>query len=234
MNRILFLTAAALGATLLNSCGNGNKSNTAADSLSADTVPAPEVPVEALPDTTYASADKVNARVTVIDTVTDPTVPPGSRLYELAEGNVLTFRNDPQRNAAFNGRVTGTPSDIVTDWTFTTQTDNRDTGVGHWGGGTGWTGQPLYVQWPDSCVKAFRAQGVVNAGFDGKEIIFGSLASRLYFVNPQTGTHRRGQSHQGHALSRPHLQRKCLCGPGRPCPASVRCIGGGPPQQQGH
>ncbi|MCI5979241.1 MAG: PQQ-binding-like beta-propeller repeat protein [Bacteroidales bacterium] len=187
MKTLRYISVAALSAALFYGCGKGSKSGDAADSVAADTAAVVEEPVEALPDTAYASAEKVNARVTVIDTLTDGTVPPGSRFYELAKGSVLTFRNDPQRNAAFGGRVKGTPSEIVVDWTFTTQTDNRDTGVGHWGGGTGWTGQPLYVQWPDSCVKAFRAEGVVNADFNGREIIFGSLASRLYFVNFETG-----------------------------------------------
>ena len=69
MKTLRYISVAALSAALFYGCGKGSKSGDAADSVAADTAAVVEEPVEALPDTAYASAEKVNARVTVIDTL---------------------------------------------------------------------------------------------------------------------------------------------------------------------
>ena len=170
---------------LVTACGGGSKATQEADTLAADTAVVVE-PVLPLPDTAYASAGKVNARVTVYDTIKDGTVPPDCWFYADAPG-VMTFRKDPFRDADFGGKIKGTPTDIVVDWTYTTEADYRHTDFGEWGGGTGWTGQPLYVEWPDSCMKKFKAKGVVNENFGKRELIIGSLACKVYFLNFDTG-----------------------------------------------
>lgn len=172
--------------TLISCGGSGNTTGmsdtTAVDSLTTDI----SKPILPLPDTAYASVSKVNARVTVYDTVTNGTVPADCKFYTEAPG-ALTFRKDPARNADFGGRVKGSPTDIVVDWTYTTEADYRHTDFGEWGGGTGWTGQPLYVEWPDSCMEKFKKEGVVNQNFGKREIIIGSLACKIYFLNYDNG-----------------------------------------------
>ncbi|MCM1349165.1 MAG: PQQ-binding-like beta-propeller repeat protein [Firmicutes bacterium] len=106
--------------------------------------------------------------------------------YSTAPG-VFTFRGGLKRQADFGGTVSGTPSQIIVDWTFHTQEDYSQTSVGSWGGGTGWTGQPLYVEWPDSCLAKMKSSGVVESDFSGKEIMVGSLFGSVYFIDFNTG-----------------------------------------------
>ena len=64
--------------------------------------------------------------------------------YDSIDG-ILTFRGAPTRETPFAGKITGTPSVVTVDWEF-----NTGSGVtSRWGGGSGWTGQPLYVNWTE-------------------------------------------------------------------------------------
>jgi len=172
------------------SCGNGSGKGSQEDSTSvgdsSENAEARESTLALLPDTSYASADVVKYSIEVLDSVYGGELGPLTDLYAEAPG-VFTFRKGLFRQADFGGKITGTPKELVVDWTFTTVSDNRETGYGTWGGGSGWTGQPLYVQWPDSCVQRFRNAGVVNSDFGKDEIIVGSLASKVYFINFATG-----------------------------------------------
>jgi len=156
-----------------------------ADSLAADSAARAEVQ-RMLPDTAYKSVERLTYKVDVFDTATAGRLADLADLYAAAPG-ILTFRGGPARQARFGGRVKGTPRTIRVDWEFTTDYDGRQTKVGTWGGGSGWTGQPLYVEWPDSCVARFRSEGVLTTDFDPQEIIVGSLASKVYFLNFKTG-----------------------------------------------
>lgn len=181
------LYAAIAASALITACGSGSKTAEQTAGSEADSVP--EVvadPILPLPDTAYASVAKVKARVTVYDSITDGTIPADCRNYADTPGT-LTFRKSPFRNADFNGKIKGTPSDIEIDWTYTTDADYRHTDFGEWGGGTGWTGQPLYVEWPDSCMNKFKEKGVVNDNFGKRELIIGSLACQIYFLNYDNG-----------------------------------------------
>ncbi len=77
------------------------------------------------------------------------------------------------------------------DWKFETAVDTTRTKYGVWGGGTGWTGQPLFVEWPDSCLNILRKNQAVNTGFSGKEIIVGSLCGKVYCIDFETGNASR-------------------------------------------
>lgn len=150
-----------------------------------------EVPkIYPLPDTSYASASVVDYRVDVFDSITHPNIeesnPEFIDPYEKVSG-ILTFRGNHYRSANYCLNVEGEPSSINIDWTFQTDFDTRKTSVGTWGGGSGWTGQPLYIQWPDSLLRKFRALGVVKDSTLREEVMFGSLASRIYFIDPRTG-----------------------------------------------
>lgn len=103
------------------------------------------------------------------DTTSDGHISSLTDLYATAPGT-FTFRQGPLRQADFGGRITGRPSEFIVDWTFHTQEDYTETSVGSWGGGTGWTGQPLYVEWPDSILGAMKKSGAVNRDFSGKRL----------------------------------------------------------------
>ncbi len=176
--------AAAIALVALCSCGRRNSQAEVALVDSAK-VAEPEV-ITALPDTAYQSAEAVKFTVELLDTVHPGELNSLADPYASTPGG-FTFRKGQLRQGDFGGRVSGTPSEIVVDWTFETDMDFRETSVGIWGGGTGWTGQPVLVCWPDSLMERLKAAPGVLPAFGPQEVIFGSLASKVYFVNYQTG-----------------------------------------------
>lgn len=144
------------------------------DTLCFDTIP--------LPDTAFASVNDLEWEVLVSDSVTDGQLIHYSDLYTDSLSQ-LTFRGNLLRDADFGGTVKGTPSRVEKRWTFTTDF------VGEWGGGSGWTGQPLYVEWGDSLASKFKSSpgAKLTADFDKREIIVGSLCCNVYFINFETG-----------------------------------------------
>lgn len=139
-----------------------------------------------LPDTSYASVEAVKYVVENADSMAHPLKDFDDR-YQKANG-VFAFRKNLMRNADFGGTVQGTPKSIEIAWEFTTDYDTTHTRFGVWGGGSGWTGQPLYVHWTDEQMAAFRQQSPgLTADFGPEEIIVGSLCGKGYFINYQTG-----------------------------------------------
>lgn len=176
--------------TILALSACGRSASTKADltdstSDTNDTV-APVKPLTVLPDTAFESAARISHKVDMRIPEVDGAVDIDTDFYDGKSG-WLTFRGNLKRDADFGGRVSGTPSDIVIDWEFVTETDNRSTSVGTWGGGSGWTGQPLFVEWPGEKIKEFKASGVMNPDASAKEIMVGSLASNVYFIDFETG-----------------------------------------------
>lgn len=140
-----------------------------------------------LPDTVYASISDLEFRIDTFDTIHSGLITDFADCYAKAPG-ILTFRGGPFRDAKFNGKVSGRPDTVSLDWTFLTDYDHTITKYGTWGGGTGWTGQPLYVQWPDSCMQRFRKESpALKKSFSNREIIVGSLCGKVYFIDFETG-----------------------------------------------
>ena len=162
----------------LSACGRTAPAGEAADSLAAA-----DEALEAIDVAPQASVGELTYTVEhwaattgddrLADTLRDE--------YAAADG-VLTFRGGLQRTADFGGRVSGEPQKIVCEWTYTT--DKSET----WGGGSGWTGQPLVVHWSDAAVERMRAGGApLTADFSNDEIIVGSLCGKIYFLNAASG-----------------------------------------------
>ena len=190
------LNASSIGMILLLfagvSCGKGGsaKQDSIATADSIREAEEKEMMTE-LPDTAYESVNLITATTRVIDTVTDPKLNSFKDLYKDAPG-IFAFRANTHRDGDMGARIKGTPSEIVVDWDFETAYDGRATGSRQgWGGGSGWTGQPVYVEWPDSLIKKWQAKGTLAKDFSGKEIIVGSLSSYLYFIDFATGKKSR-------------------------------------------
>lgn len=158
---LLYLPALAF----LLSCGNKAEKTEAVDTTMEKEEPS------LLPDTTLPSAEVVSYTLEIADTTDNGELSSLENLYDGKEG-WFTFRGNPMRNADYGGKVKGTPSRIVKDWQFDTHFDGSKTSMGTWGGGTGWTGQPLYLR-------------------ESNEIIVASLCERVYFLDFQSGTERR-------------------------------------------
>lgn len=174
-----------LALLLLTACtGRKTQGNVAQDSVKVEK----PVPLEEqfLPDTMYASANVVQYVVEQEDSLAHPLRDLDDR-YQKANG-IFVFRGNLLRNADYVGRVKGIPSQVEIAWEFETASDNTQTKFGVWGGGSGWTGQPLYVQWSEEQMADFRKQSPgLTADFGREEIMVGSLCGKGYFINYETG-----------------------------------------------
>lgn len=107
--------------------------------------------------------------------------------YSEAHG-IFCFRGNAQRNHPTRGKLSGKPTRLELDWIFTTAYDTRPTPFGTWGGGSGWTGQPLLVRWPAE--KRRQLFGLEEGYRDQegfREITVGSLCGNIYFIDFTTG-----------------------------------------------
>lgn len=109
--------------------------------------------------------------------------------------DILTFRGNAQRSAPVRGYLSKPADSLVIDWTFHTAMDNTTTSYGSWGGGAGWTGQPLVVHWrsnelPDSLFEGFRHTQKTLC-----EIVQVSLCGDIYFLDFETGKPTRKAIH---------------------------------------
>lgn len=162
--------------------GSEQKTDDADSSAVAETKP--EKVLQRLPDTIHSSVSALRYAVETAEGAGEGRLCSLADMYAGAPG-AFTFRKGAWRDASFGGRVEGRPDTIVVDWVF--RTGFR----GDWGGGTGWTGQPVFVEWPDSCVSSFKDAGLPLAGFGKKEIIAGGLDGHIYFINFETGRSSR-------------------------------------------
>lgn len=180
----------AAGLIAATSCGSKKQNPLAAneDSLALDSVAQIEETesVKRLPDTIFPSAAKLSFVIDVKDTTSNGVIDNLANLYGKTS-SILTFRRGPLRQGDFKATVDSVPTQMNIDWTIETELEKKDTVYGPWGGGTGWTGQPLYVEWPDSVAAKMKRNDAVTSDFAGNEVIFGSLCGKLYFLNPQTG-----------------------------------------------
>ena len=177
---------------LLVSCNSGNNTKNTAGATEENKAETTENPqageevVERLPDTKFPSVEALTYTVEVVDTSIDGKLESLENLYT-APGSVLAFRKGLKRQAEYTGGTDNTPTELSVAWKFNTAIDQVSPGQRSWGGGTGWTGQDLYVEWPDTVAEKFRKGGLVNDNFNGKELIFASLCGKMYFLNPDNG-----------------------------------------------
>lgn len=186
MKFLKFVALSAVFAALAgcSSSGSGRPAD-AADSTAVDSLQEIEAEVN-FSDTVYPSVSRIKYTVTVADSSISPELQSTADMYANIPG-AFTFRKGSMRDASFGGRLDSVPTRIEVEWTFHTDEDYTPTKFGAWGGGTGWTGQPLYVEWPDSCLKRFRDNGLTTDGFSGRELMLGSLAAKVYFIDFVTG-----------------------------------------------
>ena len=164
-----------------------------------DTVP--EVPViEPFPDTVYASAEKLLVQIDTLDKTLPSTLASIEDAYVNKPG-IFTFRGSSSRIPNFSGYLTDDSIQFKVDWVFTTRTDGFKTSVGVFEGGSGWTGQALYVNWPDSIVEQFKSNPEAScSNLHNQEIILASLCGDLYFIDFETGEKSRESYNVGNVL----------------------------------
>lgn len=118
-----------------------------------------------------------------------------SLYFEIDEDNsagIFTFRGGNQRNSPVRGNLSFQPKKITRSWEFRTAIDSMNGPFGYWGGGAGWTGQPLVVNWSKAEIASLSN---LNPQFlsknELKEVIQISLSGKIYFLDFETGTETR-------------------------------------------
>lgn len=102
--------------------------------------------------------------------------------------SIFYFRGNQQRNKPSRGSIPLEPKEVALDWEFKTGYDNTSTKFGLWGGGAGWTGQPLVIHWSKDQKKLLQIEDEEFIQNDAAlEIIIGSLSGDIYFLNAETG-----------------------------------------------
>ncbi len=199
MRSVLSIFLLAVLGRMAVGCASGTSSG-GSDAVAADSVAMVDSDTECevmLPDTSYSSASVVKTDLQIPDTSVSGVLESIDDLYADAAG-AFTFRKGSRRDASFGGKLAGDPSEIVVDWVYKSVEDYTPTRYGAWGGGTGWTGQPLYVEWPDSLISRFHANGQNDVA--RQEIIVGSLSGDVYFIDFQTGQPSRKPVETGNPI----------------------------------
>ena len=179
-------------------------------------------PLTPFPDTICASGYNIYWNIEKYDTAVSGDVGDLYDMYSLTD-DIITFRGDAFRSMPHVGKVSGIPDTIGIDWTFTTGYDSRTSEYGVWGGGNGWTGQPLFVRWSDSMYNKFLDQSqALTDNFAKEELIVASLCSRLYFINFANGDSSRqsvflGNPIKGTPSLDPLYNGNIYIGQGIPC-----------------
>ncbi|MBM3452131.1 MAG: PQQ-like beta-propeller repeat protein [Bacteroidetes bacterium] len=103
------------------------------------------------------------------------------------DSNILCFRGNAQRSRSSIGKLTSSPKKIQIKWKFKTDIDPTRTHLGVWGGGTGWTGQPLFVHWKSGSNWRKNLRSSFYNRKELKEVIVGSLCGKVYFLELENG-----------------------------------------------
>lgn len=186
-HKSLFIVRCSLFITLVACSGkqqNPQEPVAATDSTTVEE--APTLEELTLPDTIYSSVGDMSYIVENVDSVLRP-LKYYDDLYDRTD-RVMTFRRNLKRDASFSGHVEGTPKEIEVVWSYDTPYGHSETKFGEWGGGTGWTGQPLYAHWTEEEMDSIRNGGApLTSDFGPEEMMVGSLCGEAFFLNFETG-----------------------------------------------
>ncbi len=109
--------------------------------------------------------------------------------YTELEG-VITFRGDNYRTGAAYGTAEVSSKTLTKLWTKSTS-GLSDTDGTYWSG-SGWTGQPLIVKWPEATRKNISAMyDWAREKEDLVEVIYATLDGHVYFYELTTGEYTR-------------------------------------------
>lgn len=136
------------------------------------------------------------------------TVPAGSAdgqfdfgigdVYTELEG-VISFRGDNFRNSPSYG-VAAIRERIIDDvWNIPTYSLSKGVGGNYSGAwtGSGWTGQPLIVRWPESTKAIMNMYDWAKAKDDLVEVIYATMDGNIYFLDLETGEATRDKMDVG-------------------------------------
>ena len=109
--------------------------------------------------------------------------------YTEIEG-IVTFRGDNFRSGAAYGTAAGSSKTLTKAWSKSTSGLSDSDGI-YWSG-SGWTGQPLIVKWPEATRKNISAMYDWAREKEGLvEVIYATLDGHVYFYELTSGEYTR-------------------------------------------
>ncbi len=93
---------------------------------------------------------------------------------------IATFRGNNYRNGAFYGTADVKDETLTTDWSFNIG------GLSYWTG-SGWTGQPLMVQWDEATKSIMNMYESKKSKENLVEVIHATLDGKIYFYDLDDG-----------------------------------------------
>ncbi|MDD4312301.1 MAG: hypothetical protein PHW41_07465 [Eubacteriales bacterium] len=138
----------------------------------------------------FSSALKVNGKDTTSFNRSEPLKFGRDMEYSTLPG-ITTFGGNNYRNSFAYGVVTVSDKRLREQWTKTIGA------LGNWSG-TGWTGQPLIVQWPVETVAVMNVkQSFKDAAAPLTEVIYPAMDGNIYFLDLETGNPTRDPINTG-------------------------------------
>ena len=138
----------------------------------------------------FSSALKVNGKDTTSFNRSD-SLSFGRDIEYSALPGVTTFGGNNYRDSFAYGIATVSDKRLREQWTKTIGS------LGNWSG-TGWTGQPLIVQWPVETVAVMNVkQSFKDAATPLTEVIYPTMDGNIYFLDLETGNPTRDPINTG-------------------------------------
>jgi hypothetical protein len=111
------------------------------------------------------------------------------KTYTALDG-IITFRGNNYRDSASYGTADVKTAKLEVLWSHPTGSILRSNGKDYWSG-SGWTGQPLIVKWPDDLKQIMNINDTKKAEDGLTEIIYPCLDGKIYFLDLKDGTATR-------------------------------------------
>ncbi|MCD8087808.1 MAG: pyrrolo-quinoline quinone [Oscillospiraceae bacterium] len=121
----------------------------------------------------------------------------GAEEYSLLDG-IVTFRGNNFRNTASYG-VTEITEAAFGDYWVNSTTGLSDNSGSFWGG-SGWTGQPLIVEWPAETKAIMNMYDWAKEKDGLVEVIYATLGGYVYFYDLETGEATRDALNLGYTF----------------------------------
>jgi outer membrane protein assembly factor BamB len=122
-------------------------------------------------------------------TRTEPIMFGTGKDYTDMEG-IITFRGNSYRESSSYGSADVTIAQLEEIWSAKTGSVTKSGGSGAWTG-SGWTGQPLIVKWPEETKQLMNLYDDKKADPELVEVIYACLDGRIYFLDLKDGTPTR-------------------------------------------
>jgi outer membrane protein assembly factor BamB len=176
------------------SSSSTSSSSSSSTELTTTTIPTVDMTVAPAAGTTPAALDLstgtyVNGEKVTSYARADPIDFGAGNAYTSLPG-IITFRGNNYRDSPSYGTADVALGKLVLEWSVPSGSVPKTGGEGSWTG-SGWTGQPLIVKWPEDTKQIMNLKETKKADPDLVEVIYPCLDGRIYFLDLTDGTATR-------------------------------------------